>query len=691
MAEFRDLLLEIGTEELPPKALYRLAESLANGLAEGLGKAELAHGEVRFYASPRRLAVYVAALTTAQEDRILERRGPAVKAAFDGDGNPSKAAQGFARSCGVEVHDLEQVETEQGAWLVFRKPEQGRATADLLPEMVEAALAKLPIPKRMRWGDGDAEFVRPVHWVLLLLGADVVPGAVLGCPCGRETRGHRFHHPQVISIAEPGEYLDSLKDPGRVIADFGARRRQIAQSVQQAGEDNGGTAVVDPDLLDEVTALVEWPVPIVGAFETRFLDVPQEALISAMKGHQKYFHMVDAEGRLLPKFIAISNLESSRPASIREGNERVIRPRLTDAEFFWKQDRKHGLAAHRDSLGTVVFQNRLGTLADKSDRAAAGAAEIAAAIGGQPDLARRAGELSKCDLMTSMVYEFPELQGIMGRYYAAAEGEALSVALALDEQYLPRFSGDELPSDPVGQSLGLADRLDTLVGIFGIGQRPTGDKDPFALRRAALGVLRILVEKHLDLDLGELIAAAVGRFPAGIIQEDTAETLLDFLFDRLRGYFSESGYAPDEFDSVQVLRPTHPLDFRARLEAVAVFRKLPEAESLAAANKRIRNILRKSGQETAGEIDPGRFQDAAEKALYEQLQGLREPVTRLLQDRRYTEALTLLAGLRESVDRFFDEVMVMAEDEALRNNRLALLDAMSRLFLGVADISRLQS
>lgn len=691
MAESRELLLEIGTEELPPKALYRLAKSLADGLAQGLEKAELSHGEVRLYASPRRLAVHIDAVATAQADRVMERRGPALQAAFDADGNPTKAAQGFARSCGVAVEALEHLQTEQGTWLVFRKPEQGRSTAELLPDMIELALARLPIPKRMRWGAGEVEFVRPVHWVLLLLGADVVPGTILGCPCGRETRGHRFHHPQAITIAEPSAYLTRLRETGRVIADFDARRREIAEKVEQAGVDSGGQAVIDPDLLDEVTALVEWPVPIVGDFETRFLDVPQEALISAMKGHQKYFHLVDADGRLLPKFIAISNLQSSRPESIREGNERVIRPRLSDADFFWTQDRKHGLAAHRQSLATVVFQNRLGTLADKSDRAAEGAAAIAAAIGGDPDLARRAGELCKCDLMTAMVYEFPELQGIMGRYYAAADGEAPTVALALDEQYLPRFSGDDLPGEAAGQALGLADRLDTLVGIFGIGQRPTGDKDPFALRRAALGVLRILVEKALDLDLADLIAAAEGRFPVGTIQDDTASTLLDFLFERLRGYFTDAGFTADEFDAVHALRPSRPLDFKARLQAVAAFRKLAEADSLAAANKRIRNILRKSGQDTAGDIDPGRFEDAAEKALYEQLQTLTGPVTALLNERHYTEALTRLAGLRESVDRFFDEVMVMAEDEALRNNRLALLDAMSRLFLGVADISRLQS
>lgn len=504
----RDLLIEIGTEELPPKALNKLCDAFAQGVVDGLRDAGIGIGNFRAYGAPRRLAVVVNDVQTAQPDRDTEKRGPAVQAAFDANGKATKAAEGFARSCGVEVEQLQRISTDKGEWLAYKVQEKGRATAELLPEIVERSLARLPVPRRMRWGAGTEEFVRPVHWVVLLLGNDVVEARILGIQAGRDSRGHRFHYPQSITLANAGDYVAMLDRPGYVQVDPEARAEAIRQQVEQAAEKLNGRALIDEALLQEVTALVEWPVAVAGDFDEHFLQVPKESLISSMQDHQKYFPVLDTEGELLPHFITVSNIESRDVAKVKEGNERVIRPRLADAAFFWEQDRKHALETHIASLDKVVFQNQLGSLGDKSRRVAKIAQRMAEQLGANRDHAHRAALLSKCDLMCEMVFEFPDLQGIMGRYYAQHDGEPEEVALALDEQYMPRFAGDELPTTDTGQILAVADKLDTLLGIFAVGQKPSGEKDPFALRRAALGVLRILIERELPLDLRELLNMA---------------------------------------------------------------------------------------------------------------------------------------------------------------------------------------
>ncbi len=690
MADVRDLLVEIGTEELPPKALMRLSKAFQRGMGDELAKAGLASQGLTAYATPRRIAVLAHGLSERQADTEVQRRGPAVTAAFDAEGQPTRAALGFARSCGVPVDQLEQIETEKGRWLAYRVVQPGRSTESLVPSMVTAALAQLPIPKRMRWGDLPVEFVRPVHWVVLLFGDRVIDAEILGVRAGRVTRGHRFHRAGPLEISHANSYAEILEKEGHVLAAFDQRRDVIRAQVAAKATELGGRAVIDTELLDEVTSLVEWPVALAGSFEGRYLDIPAEALVATMKNHQKYFHLVDDQESLMAYFIAIANIDSRDMAQVRAGNERVIRPRLADAEFFWTQDRKQTLASRMDRLGAVVFQEKLGSLQDKSRRVAALAAEIAGLAGSDPALATRAAELSKCDLLTDMVGEFPELQGIAGRYYAAHDGEPEEVAAAMDEQYLPRFAGDQLPSTATGRAVALADRLDTLVGIFGLGQSPTGDKDPFALRRAAVGVLRILIEARLELDLADLLEAAAGAYeifePAPV-----AAQVFDFMMERLRAYYQETGVAPDSFESVLATRPTRPLDFDRRARAVSRFRELPQAASLAAANKRIHNILKKAGGRPAREPDPALLRDPAEKALASELQAVRRRVEPMLDAGGYSEALSQLADLRETVDRFFDEVLVMSDDERLRANRLALLNGVSQLFMRTADISRLQA
>jgi glycyl-tRNA synthetase beta chain len=689
MAEQADLLFEIGTEELPPNALRTLSEALTRELVAGLDRAGLDHGAAQGFATPRRLAVMVEACARWQPDRSTERRGPAVRAAFDAEGRPTKAAEGFARSCGVDVDRLERVASEKGEWLMYRVKETGKAAAELLPGIAEAALNRLPVPKRMRWGDSDAQFVRPVHWILFLHGEQVVPCRLLDTDAGRMTRGHRFHHPGAIWIGRPADYAEALEGTGWVIGDFQRRRERIRTQVTQTAESLGGRADIDDALLDEVTALVEWPVPIAGSFEDRFLEVPHEALILTMKQNQKYFPLLDAEGRLMSHFITVANIDSPRPELIKEGNERVVRPRLTDAMFFWEQDGKRTLADRVGSLRSVLFEKRLGSMYEKSERVAALASSIAEGLGGDGALAARAGMLSRCDLMTEMVYEFPEMQGVMGTYQARRDGEPEELARAMEELYLPRFSGDRLPQTATGTAIALADRLDTLVGIFGIGQRPTGDKDPFALRRAALGALRILVERDLDLDLPGLLRQAAS--PLGDqIAGDAPDDVYEFMLERLRGYYADQGFDNDLFDAVAELRPASPADLDRRIRAVAAFRELPEAQALAGANKRIRNILRKTDEPVPAEPVPGLFSEDAERALFEALQRVRPVVEPLLGSGRYEQALRTLAGLRAAVDRFFDEVMVMCEDERERHNRLALLTSLGGLFLRVADISHLQ-
>ena len=682
----QDLLVEMGTEELPPKALPTLSAAFTDGIVKGLAEAGLQAQNITPYAAPRRLAVWVQGVAAQQADQIIEKRGPAMKGAFDAEGNPTKAALAFAASCGVAVADLGKLETDKGAWLVFRQQQAGQATAALFPAMVEKSLAALPIPKRMRWGSGTAEFVRPVHWIVMLADESVIDAEILGIKTGRESYGHRFHAPDAVSITSPATYAAQLQT-AFVVADFAARRDTIRQQVQTTAASFGGTADMPEGLLDEVTALVEYPNAVAGKFEERFLDVPQEALISTMQDNQKYFALVDANGKLMPHFITIANIDSRDVARVAEGNERVIRPRFSDAEFFWTQDKKQTLASRREGLKTMVFQQKLGTLYDKSARVAQLAAYIAEQLGADAALAVRAAELGKCDLITNMVFEFTELQGIMGRYYAKHDGEAAEVAAALDEQYMPRFAGDELPASKTGQILALAERLDTLAGIFGIGQKPTGAKDPFGLRRAALGVLRLLIEKQLPLDLADLLDKAADNLTAQLGSKPATHETLDYILERLRGYYQEQGIGAAVVEAVAALKPSQPLDFERRVKAVAAFRQLTAAESLAAANKRISNILKKVDGELPQTVNADLLQLPAEQALAQAVQAQQDKVLPLFASGDYEAALLSLAELREPVDQFFDEVMVMADDVALKNNRLALLNSLRGLFLRVADLS----
>ena len=690
MSEIRDLLIEIGTEELPPKALLRLSQAFSEAIQHSLVQVELGFTSLQSFATPRRLAVLVRELQTQQGDKNVERRGPALQAAFDEQGNPSKAAKGFAGSCGVDVSALEKLETDKGSWLVYRARVAGEAAATLIPAIINDALNKLPIPKRMRWADLDAQFVRPVHWVVLLFGDDVIDDEILSVKSGRETRGHRFLFNQAIYIPAPAEYEVLLESEGKVIVDFDRRRETIRGQVEQAAHQLNGVAVINEDLLNEVTSMVEWPVAVIGNFEQRFLAVPQEALISTMSANQKYFHVVDKQGKLLPHFITISNIESRDPEKVRAGNERVIRPRFADAEFFWNQDRKHALANRLEQLKSVVFQKQLGSLYDKTQRVAKLAELIAPQIDGDKLQALRAAELCKCDLMTSMVGEFPELQGIMGRYYAQHDGEPGEVATAIDEHYMPRFAGDHLPQTQTGQAVAIADRLDTLLGIIAIGQLPTGDKDPYALRRAALGALRCMIENDLALDLQPLLESAASHFAKDVKAKQAIDATIDFILERLRVYYTSQDIKLDVFESVFSQRPTQPNDFNARLLAVNAFRQIAEAESLAAANKRISNILKKTEEKIPAKVDDKLLQDAAEQALAKQLHELSMQIEPLVTARNYTAILHQLAALRSNVDNFFDKVMVMVDDKALRLNRLALLLRLRNLFLQVADISQLQ-
>lgn len=686
----QDLLIEIGTEELPPKALKKLSQAFLENVKTGLDKADLNFTDIKPFATPRRLALLVSDLDEQTPDKNVERRGPALQASFDEDGNPTKAAQGFARSCGVTVEDLDKLESDKGSWLIFQSHQPGESAPNLIPPIVNEALDNLPIPKRMRWGDLDAQFVRPVHWAILLFGNEIIDCEILSATTGRTTYGHRFHHPDGIEIPLPAEYEVLLESEGKVIADFDRRAITVKAQIETTALDLKGRAVIDESLLDEVTAMVEWPVAVAGHFEDRFLDVPQEALISTMSTNQKYFHLVDDKHKLLPYFITISNIESKDPDTVRTGNERVIRPRFSDAEFFWNQDRKQRLDQRIPRLKTVVFQHKLGTIYDKTQRVAKLASHIADQIGASKQLAMRAAELCKCDLMTEMVGEFPNLQGTMGRYYAELDGEDPAVSLAIDDHYRPRHAGDKLPEGMISDAVALADRLDSLLGIFSIGQIPTGDKDPYALRRAALGVLRILIEKEIDLDLHILLNLAARNFDPALSATDSVDVVMEFILDRLRAFYHDQGIQPDVLDAVTVSQPTRPVDIDKRIKAVNTFRDLPEAESLAAANKRIGNILKKVEGNLSSTINSDLFVNDAENNLYQTLSKLIDSINPLLNNGDYEAALTQLATLREPVDTFFDDVMVMVDDNKIRENRIAMLNQLHGVFLQVADISRLQ-
>jgi glycyl-tRNA synthetase beta chain len=681
-----DLLFELFTEELPPRTLLSLSNALTEGVLKGIAGAGIPHGKVHGFATPRRLAVRIEKLAEHQPDRQVERRGPPLKSSFDSQGTPTQAAIAFAKGCGVAVGELQEFKTDKGAWLHFRGTERGAATSSLLGDIINQAIAELPIAKRMRWGARTAEFVRPVHGVVLLYGESVVPVEVLGLTAGHVTFGHRFHAPRPILLKSAKEYEGKLRR-AKVVANFATRRELIRAGVAAAAAEVGGSALIESALLDEVTALVEWPVPIAGQFEQRFLSLPRQVVIATIQEHQRYFAVEGPDGKLSGWFVTVSNIASRDPSKVRQGNERVVRPRLSDAAFFWEQDRKISLDAHAAKLSGVTFQTKLGTYAAKTQRVRALALLIGSRIGAGGDVSR-AAELAKADLMTAMVGEFPELQGTMGRYYAEAQGEHRELALALEEHYRPRYAGDSLPTTKTGQALALADKIDTLVGIFAIEQRPTGAKDPFGLRRAALGVLRIVLEGRLELDLFELLRESAAAQPVHRIA--VIDEVYDFIADRLRGILlDEVGTTTEMLDAVLASRPPSPLDVLIRLQALKEFLLLPEAGILTAINKRIANILKKTQLSSDVIVNAGALTEAAEHTLHKVLGDLRDPVQSATAQRRYAESLRALVGLRAPVNDFFDRIMVMDENIERRNNRLALLRDVQRLLGGVADLSRL--
>ena len=685
----QNFLVEIGTEELPPKALKTLATSFADNVEAELNQAGLTFDKIEWFAAPRRLAVKVLNLATQQPSKEIEKRGPAVSAAFDAEGKPTKAAEGWARGCGITVEQAERIATDKGEWLVHRAKIEGQPTKNLLNDIVANALAKLPIPKPMRWADKTVQFIRPVHTVTMLLGDELIEGEILGVASARTIRGHRFLGEKEFEIQHADQYPQLLREKGSVVADFNERKAEILAKSQAKATALGGVADIEEGLLEEVTSLVEYPNVLAAKFEERFLAVPAEALVYTMKGDQKYFPIYDKDGKLLPHFIFVSNINPEDPTAIIEGNEKVVRPRLTDAEFFFKTDLKQKLVDRLPRLETVLFQQQLGTLKDKTDRIEQLAGEIAKQIGADEAKAKRAGLLSKCDLMTNMVFEFTDTQGVMGMHYARHDGEDEEVAVALNEQYMPRFAGDELPKSLVASAVALADKFDTLTGIFGIGQAPKGSADPFALRRAALGALRIIVEKNLPLDLEDLVKKSAALFGDKLTNQNVVADVVDFMLGRFRAWYQDEGIAVDVIQAVLARRPTRPADFDARVRAVSHFRTLDSAEALAAANKRVSNILAKADA-AIGEINLTACVEPAEKALAEAVLVLRTEVQPLIAQSDYTAVLDKLANLRAPVDSFFDNVMVNAEDPALRQNRLAILNTLQGLFLQVADISVLQ-
>ncbi|EPN8876988.1 glycine--tRNA ligase subunit beta [Vibrio cholerae] len=685
----KEFLIELGTEELPPKQLRTLAEAFAANFAAELAAADIAHEGVTWFATPRRLALKVANLAESQPDRVVEKRGPAVNVAFDADGKPTKAAEGWARGNGITVEQAERLVTDKGEWLLFKEQVQGQQTASVVVDMAAKALANLPIAKPMRWGDKETQFIRPVKTLTILFGSELIQGEILGVASARTIRGHRFMGEPEFTIESAEQYPAILEERGKVIADYATRKAMIIEGSQQAAQQLGGIADLEDALVEEVTSLVEWPVVMTAKFEEKFLKVPAEALVYTMKGDQKYFPVYDASKKLLSNFIFVSNIESKEPRHIVEGNEKVVRPRLADAEFFFNTDRKRPLVDRLPLLENAIFQQQLGTIKDKTDRITELAGYIAEQIGADVEKSKRAGLLAKCDLMTSMVFEFTDTQGVMGMHYARHDGEAEEVAVALNEQYMPRFAGDELPSRGVSAAVAMADKLDTIVGIFGIGQAPKGS-DPFALRRASLGVLRILVEYGYQLDLVDLIAKAKSLFGNRLTNANVEQEVIEFMLGRFPTWYQDAGFSIDIIQAVLARNPTKPADFDQRVKAVSHFRALEEAEALAAANKRVGNILAKYDGELGEEIDLALLQEDAEKALAEAVEIMAEALEPAFATGNYQEALSKLAGLRAPVDAFFDNVMVMADDEALKKNRLTLLNKLRNLFLQIADISLLQ-
>ncbi|MFT4561357.1 MAG: glycyl-tRNA synthetase beta chain [Gammaproteobacteria bacterium] len=689
MSTHADLLIEIGTEELPPKALLKLSTEFQSEIEKRLTANGLQFTAAESYATPRRLAVKVLALATSQADQEVTRRGPALAAAFDPDGNPTKAALGFARSCGIEVTALSQTTTDKGEWLSFAAKIDGQPASALVPDIISQSLAALPIPKRMRWGTSEVEFVRPVHWVVALLGAETIETTILGIASGTTTRGHRFHSNEPLALQSADDYPAILETQGYVLANFTTRRDVIATRSQKLAKEAGAIAIIDAKLLEEVTALVEWPVPICGSFEPHFLELPREVLIASMQDHQKYFPLESNDGKLTNKFITVCNIDSTDPNAVRSGNEKVIRPRLSDAAFFWDQDRKSRLDERIERLNSVVFEKRLGSVGDKSHRVAHLARNLAQTFSADAKHASRAAALSRCDLLTDMVGEFPELQGTMGGYYAAHDGDPSEVSQALGEFYLPRFAGDSIPASATGRCIAFADKLDTLVGIFAIGGAPTGDKDPFALRRAALGCIRIAIESKTPISLNDCLTQACEGIANVIDSDDVAAPVRKFMLDRLRGYFVEKNIETSTVEAVLAVNSDDPFDIQQRIEAVSAFRKLPESNALAAANKRIANILRKNKISESGVINRSLLQDPAEQTLADRIVTISDTAQALFEKRDYASYLKTLSELNGPIDQFFDEVMVMCDDETLRTNRIAVLNRIRELFTQVADIARL--
>ncbi|EJL6399076.1 glycine--tRNA ligase subunit beta [Vibrio navarrensis] len=685
----KEFLIELGTEELPPKQLRTLAEAFAANFAAELKAADLAHEGIKWFATPRRLALKVANLAEGQADKVVEKRGPAIAVAFDADGQPTKAAEGWARGNGITVEQADRLKTDQGEWLLYKQEVKGQQAKAVVVELAAKALANLPIAKPMRWGDKETQFIRPVKTLTILFGDELIEGEILGVSSARTIRGHRFMGEAEFTIDSASQYPAILEERGKVIADYDARKATIIADAQKAAQQVGGVADLEDDLVEEVTSLVEWPVVLTAKFEEKFLKVPSEALVYTMKGDQKYFPVYDAEKKLLPNFIFVSNIESKEPRHVIEGNEKVVRPRLADAEFFFNTDRKSKLIDRLPQLETAIFQQKLGTIKDKTDRITELAGYIAEQIGADVEKSKRAGLLAKCDLMTSMVFEFTDTQGVMGMHYARHDGEAEEVAVALNEQYMPRFAGDSLPTNGVSAAVAMADKLDTIVGIFGIGQAPKGS-DPFALRRASLGVLRIIVEYGYNLDLVDLVAKAKSLFGDRLTNENVEQDVIEFMLGRFRAWYQDEGFSVDIIQAVLARRPTKPADFDQRVKAVSHFRELDAAESLAAANKRVGNILAKFEGELPTEIELSLLQEDAEKALAENVEVLTEALEPAFATGNYQQALSQLAALREPVDAFFDNVMVMADDEALKKNRLTLLNNLRNLFLQIADISLLQ-
>lgn len=681
-----NLLVEIGTEELPPKSLAKLAVAFKDNVKTIFTDNEFAFSEVNWYASPRRLAVVVEGLAEFQADKNIEKRGPAVSAAFDESGEPTKAAQGWARSNGIEVSDAERLKTDKGEWLLFKADVKGQAISILVAELVEKALKSLPIPKVMRWGDKTTQFIRPIHTVTMLYGADLIAGSVLGISSARLINGHRFHCDAPFELDCADNYLSEL-EAHYVLADHNRRKARVLKQVKAAAEMEGAIADINDDLLDEVTSLVEWPVALVANFEDSFLAVPKEALIYTMKDDQKYFPLLDKDGQLKSKFVFVTNIESKNPQTIISGNEKVIRPRLADAEFFFDTDKKQTLESRLPSLKSILFQKQLGTVYEKSQRIASVAESIAGLLKADKQAAYRAGLLCKTDLMTNMVMEFPDVQGVMGMHYARIDGEPELVALAQNEQYMPRFAGDILPTSDVSVCVALADKIDTLVGIFGIGQIPKGDKDPFALRRASIGILRIIVEKNLPLDLIDLVENSINTFGDKISSEGLKDKVIDFVLTRFKAWYAEQGVAPGVVQAVAVNRPTRPADFAARVEAVKSFKTLESADALAAANKRVANILSKNAKGLQLAFNKDLLVEPAEIELAAALESIQTRIQPLLSQSDYNGALVMLAELREPIDAFFENVMVMAEDETIKTNRLSLLSQLRELFLCCADIA----